>query len=182
MDVNIFLFPNFETLDVFGPVEIFGKIDEYNISYYSEYGGSVKSAQHTEIMTYRINEASEDGILVVPGGQGTRILVNNEKCLEKIRLQVENSRYCLSICTGAALLAKCGVLDYKHATSNKKVFDWVKSIGARVAWIDRARWCVDGKIYTASGVSAGIDMTLGFIADRFGEKMAEEIADQIEYI
>jgi transcriptional regulator GlxA family with amidase domain len=94
----------------------------------------------------------------------------------------EQSCYCLSICTGSALLAKAGLLDGKKATSNKKAFNWVTSINSNVNWINNARWVVDGKYYTSSGVSAGMDMALGFIKDCFGEQDAVEIANQIEYI
>lgn len=95
---------------------------------------------------------------------------------------VMKSKYCLSVCTGSALLAKTGLLNNKKATSNKKAFEWVKSINANVLWIEKARWVVDQKYYTSSGVSAGIDMVLGFVAERFGMIEAKKIAENIEYI
>jgi transcriptional regulator GlxA family with amidase domain len=61
-------------------------------------------------------------------------------------------------------------------------FQWVKSVDSEVDWVYRARWICDGKFYTSSGVSAGMDMALGFIADRLGKEKAREIASQIEYI
>lgn len=76
----------------------------------------------------------------------------------------EESHFCLSICTGSALLAKCGVLNNIKATSNKKALEWVKQTNENVIWIDKARWVVDGKFYTSSGVSAGMDMALGFVS------------------
>ena len=182
LDVNIYLFNDFETLDIFGPIEVLGKIEEYHIKYYSEFGGIVKSAQNVEIMTKSIHTAVSSAVFVIPGGIGTRALVKDQESLLKIRQQAIASLFCLSICTGSSVLAKCGVLDGKKATSNKRALEWVKGNGKSVLWVDRARWCVDGKFYTASGVSAGIDMTLGFISDCFGKKKAEEIADSIEYI
>lgn len=94
----------------------------------------------------------------------------------------EESRFCLSICTGSALLAKCGVLNNRKATSNKKALEWVKQTNENVIWIDKARWVVDGKFYTSSGVSAGMDMALGFLSDQFGKDKAYEISEFIEYI
>lgn len=85
------------------------------------------------------------------------------------------------MCTGSALLAKTGILKGRKATSNKKAFDWVKSVDTEVNWLYEPRWVIDGKFYTSGGVSAGIDMTLGFIADFFDEKKALEIAQHIEY-
>jgi transcriptional regulator GlxA family with amidase domain len=67
-------------------------------------------------------------------------------------------------------------LDNCEATSNKLAFDWVKANGEYVKWKYKARWVADKKYYTSSGISAGIDMSLGFIRDQFGEEKALEIA------
>lgn len=182
MNVNILLFNDFETLDAFGPIEILGKIDDYKLKYYSLYGGVIVSAQSTSIITEKVESVSKEGILVIPGGKGTRILVNDKQFLQALKDTAESSIYCLSVCTGSALIAKTGLLNNKKATSNKKAFDWVASINSDVNWIRKARWVVDGKYYTSSGVSAGIDMTLGFVKDLFGEQKAIDIAKHIEYI
>lgn len=182
MNVDILLFDDFETLDAFGPIEILGKIDEYKLKYYSLNGGIVVSAQGTSIITEKIENGSKGDILVIPGGKGTRTLVNDTLFLQKLKDTAELSCYCLSVCTGSALLAKTGLLNNRKATSNKKAFDWVRSVNPKVNWIKNARWVVDGKYYTSSGVSAGIDMTLGYIKDRFGEQKAKDIANHIEYI
>lgn len=182
MNVNILLFEDFETLDAFGPVEILGKIDDYKLKYYSFNGGVIVSAQGTSILTEKIESASKEGILVIPGGKGTRTLVNDKSFIQVLKDTAEVSTYCLSICTGSALIAMTGLLNNKKATSNKKAFDWVTSINPDVNWIKNARWVVDGKYYTSSGVSAGIDMALGFIRDRFSEQKAIDIATHIEYI
>lgn len=182
MDINIVLFNDFETLDVFGPVEILGKVPEYNLHYYSPNGGLVTSAQGTKIITENIYSANEAGVLVIPGGRGTRELVNDQSFIDMLKEVAEESCFTLSICTGSALLAKTGLLDGKKATSNKKAFQWVKSVNSSVEWIEKARWVLDGKYYTSSGVSAGMDMALGFVKDRFGEEAAVEIAKDIEYV
>lgn len=92
------------------------------------------------------------------------------------------SKYCLTVCTGAALLAKTNLLNGRKATSNKRAFEWVKSVNSNIEWVNRARWVADGKFYTSSGISAGIDMALGFVADRFSLERAIEIAQSIEYV
>src|SRR6185436_14084398 len=89
--------------------------------------------------------------------------------------------YVLSVCTGSALLAKTGLLGGKKATSNKRVFSWVVTNGLNVLWDEKARWTVDGKYYTSSGVSAGIDMSLGFLADLQGIAFARQVALEMEY-
>lgn len=182
MNVNILLFNDFETLDVFGPVEVLGRVEEYYLKFVSIDGGVIKSKQGTNILTEPKEDVDFHGILLVPGGQGTRSLVKDIKFIEKLEQIVEESTYCLTVCTGSALLAKTSLLNGRKATSNKRAFEWVKSVNPSVNWIDNARWVIDGKFYTSSGVSAGMDMTLGFIADIFGTEKAEGIADSIEYV
>ena len=182
MDIYFLLFEDFETLDVFGPVEVLSRIDNVKLHYISISGGLIKSKQGHYTQTESTTEIASNSILVIPGGQGTRNLVSNELFITTLRNLCDRAKNVLSICTGSALLAKSGVLDNRKATSNKKAFDWVKSISQNVNWIKKARWIVDEKYYTSSGVSAGIDMSLGFISDLFGKEKAEQIACDIEYI
>ncbi len=182
MDINFILFEGFETLDVFGPVEVFGEIGDFRIHFYSQAGGSVSNRHGVTVETRPIFTINRQGVLVVPGGMGTRTLVNDRDFIEQLKVLCDDAPWCLSICTGSALLAKCGALDGKHATSNKMALPWVKSVSDHVHWVDKARWVMDGKYYTSSGVSAGTDMALGFIADRFGRETAEKAAYHIEYI
>lgn len=181
MNINVILFSDFETLDVFGPVEVFGKVENYTIEYYSQQGGSITNKDGLKIETQKIDNIKINDVLFIPGGSGTRIEVNNTEFLSNIRVLAEKSRYVLTVCTGSALLARTGLLDGKKATSNKRAFDWVKSNSDQVNWIQQARWIIDGKYYTSSGVSAGIDMALGFISDLQGKDIAEAIAFRIEY-
>lgn len=183
IDFNIFLFDDFETLDVFGPVEIIGKLnDVYKMNFFSLKGGVITSKQKTEIVTRPYTEIDYSGILFIPGGQGTRKLVNHEDTILLLKKIAKSSLYCITVCTGAALLAKTGLINGVRATSNKKSFDWVKSVNLEVHWIYKARWVHDNKYYTSSGVSAGMDMILGFIADRINKEKAKEIAENIEYV
>ncbi|MFL1470898.1 DJ-1/PfpI family protein [Paraclostridium bifermentans] len=182
MEVNVLLFDKFETLDAFGPVEILSQIKDFKINYISKDGAVVHSYQGFKVITEDIKSIDKNGILVIPGGIGVRDLVNDTDFLNMLKHLVEESRFCLSICTGSALLAKGGVLNNIKATSNKKALKWVKQTNENVIWIDKARWVVDGKFYTSSGVSAGMDMALGFVSDQFGKDKAYEISEFIEYI
>lgn len=179
---NIILFNNFETLDVFGPVEVIGKLGNCNIEYFSLEGGSVKSSQNVRVVTLPVSDIESGGILLIPGGFGTREEINNAELVNKIKKHCIEADYVLTVCTGSALLAKTGLLNGIMATSNKVSFDWVREQNQAVTWIRKARWTKDGKYYTSSGVSAGIDMTLGFIADTVSLNAAQKIADGIEYI
>jgi putative intracellular protease/amidase len=183
MKVGVLLFEDFETLDVFGPVEILGRLKEhYQIDFYSELGGTVSNFHGVSIQTKKLeNIINGVDVFLIPGGLGTRKEVNNKCLIDNIKQIAGLSRYVLTVCTGSALLAKTGLLDYRIATSNKRVFDWVITIGENVKWIRTARWTTDDKFYTSSGVSAGMDMTLGFLADMHGLEFAKKVAFQIEY-
>jgi len=182
LKINIILFPDFETLDVFGPVEIFGQVEDIEMHYLSLTGGVVTSHQKTPVVTQPFAEADLDAVLFIPGGQGTRPLAKDADFILKLTKFAEASRYCLTVCTGAALLAKTGLLDGLRATTNKLSYPWATAQGAAVNWQASARWVVDGKYYTSSGVSAGMDMALGFVADLYGKTKADTIAYQIEYV
>ena len=182
--VNILLFDKFETLDVFGPVEVFGRLpDVFKLNFISVNGGIVESSQNVRVDTNLYgNQNNIEKILFVPGGSGTREKVNDVNFTEFIRNMASESKYILSVCTGSALLARAGILNEKRATSNKRAFKWVVEQGQDVHWVKEARWVNDDKIYTSSGVSAGIDMALGFIGDLFGKEKALEISKGIEYM
>ncbi|MBS7576602.1 MULTISPECIES: DJ-1/PfpI family protein [unclassified Enterococcus] len=178
---KVLLFNDFETLDVFGPVEVLAYIKDIDVELSSITGGLIKAYQGYEVKTTKLDNSPFD-ILLVPGGQGTRQLVDDSAFLAMLDKQIELSEFVLSVCTGAALLAKTNWLDNKAATTNKQAFKWVSALNSTVLWRRRARWVVDSPIYTSSGVSAGIDMTLGFIAEQYGYNIAKEIANSIEYI
>ncbi len=180
---NVILFNNFETLDAFGPVEVVGKLDKlYEIEYFSENGGIVKSSQNVGVETLPISKIAETGVILIPGGFGTRREVDNQMLIKHIKELSIQAQFVLTVCTGSALLAKTGLIKNHKATTNKLAFDWVIEQDKEVQWIRKARWIHDGKYYTSSGVSAGIDMTLGFVGDRYGIEIADKISKGMEYI
>ena len=183
MNIAVLLFDNFETLDVYGPVEIFGRlVDLYSIKFYSLNGGQIKNKHGVTVLTNKLDDINDNlEIFLIPGGFGTRKEVDNKLLINKIKETSMISKYVLTVCTGSALLAKTGLLDNKNATSNKRAFAWVITNGVNVIWNKKARWTVDGKFYTSSGVSAGIDMALGFLNDQHGIEFARRVAFEIEY-
>lgn len=183
MHISIILYPDFETLDVFGPVEIFGKVPDWKMQFYSRDGGLISNRDGVQIATESFNTMpqSEIDTLFIPGGTGARTLILESDYINQLKQLAQKSRYVLTVCTGSALLAKSGLLDGKRATSNKLSFEWVKTSSLRTQWIEKARWVTDGKYYTSSGISAGMDMALAFVQDRAGEAVARQIATRIEY-
>ena len=182
-NLGIVLFPNFETLDVFGPLEMFGMIPKYlNSILISEQKGLIKSAQGQSVLSdYNWHEAPHLDLLLVPGGMGTRTEIYNEPLIHWLQNRCVKAELILSVCTGAALLAKAGILDGHKATTNKLAFDWVTQQSQNVQWIKKARWVDDGRIITSSGISAGIDMSLYVISRLFGESVRNDIAKRAEY-
>ena len=180
--VHFLLFEDFEALDAFGPAEIFSKCENIRgIRYFSVTGGAVRSAQGFDVQTEPLERLPAGGILVVPGGPGTRPLSSDPAFLSRLAGAARASLFVLTVCTGSALAAAAGILEGVRATSNKRAFDWVRRMPGSARWIARARWVRDGRFYTSSGVSAGMDMALGFIADQFGREESERIAKRIEY-
>ncbi|MGA6101822.1 DJ-1/PfpI family protein [Psychrobacter pocilloporae] len=136
---------------LFGPIEMFGRLKTlYRIQFASLRGGIINNQHGVALHTVKVDE-----------------LVHMPAFLTLQQLS-QQTEWVLSVCTGSALLAKAGLLDGKRATSNKRAWAWVISQSDQVKWIPEARWVIDGKFYTSSGVSAGMDMALGFIADQHG--------------
>ena len=73
------------------------------------------------------------------------------------------------------------LLDGRRATSNKRAFHWAQAESPKVQWVKKARWVKDGNVYTSSGLSAGIDMALGFVSDLLGRDIAKQQSNEIEY-
>jgi transcriptional regulator GlxA family with amidase domain len=182
-EFDVILFNDFALLDAFGPAQVIGYLDKiYRIGYFSENGGIIRSSQNAGIETLPLSGIAERSVILIPGGFGTRREANNVDFIRAIGRIAESSEFVLTVCTGSALLAKTGLLKRRKATSNKLAFDWAREQDKDVDWIEKARWVADGKYYTSSGVSAGIDMTLGFVSDRLGREIADKIAYGMEYI
>jgi transcriptional regulator GlxA family with amidase domain len=183
--VGALLFDGFELLDVFGPLEAWGMLargGDWQVVTASENGGLVASAQGPRAMAdHSLRDCPPLDVVLVPGGIGTRREVNNASILEWLRRRSAEAKVVTSVCTGAALLARAGLLDGRRATSNKGVFHWVTEQGPAVQWVKQARWVEDGPFVTSSGVSAGIDMTLAVIAKVVNPEAAERIAVAMEY-
>ena len=181
--VGALFFDKFELLDSFGPLEMFGVLPElFELVTIAEKGPSVASTQGPRVVIERsFDDAGPVDVLLVPGGIGTRIEVENEALLDFLRRQAPGVEILASVCTGSGLLAKAGLLDGRRATSNKMAFAWAVAQGPRTTWVPEARWVEDGNVFTASGVAAGIDMALAVIARLVGPKIATRVANGTEY-
>ncbi|MFN7985684.1 MAG: DJ-1/PfpI family protein [Vicinamibacterales bacterium] len=180
--VGIVLYPGFEVLDVFGPVEMWSYVPEFQVVMLSEKGGSVRSAQGVDVTAqYSFTTAPPLDILMVPGGVGTLTELGNDVLLDYLKAQNARTQVTTSVCTGSALLAKTGMLKGHKATSNKNFFTMAVDQDPSVDWVVKARWVDDGKFVTSSGVSAGTDMALGLVMKLFGKARAQQLARSLEY-
>lgn len=184
------LYPGFEMLDLFGPLEMFSMLGPQAVRIHTvaQQRGPVAAALGPEVgagpcvvAEYGFDDAPALDGLLVPGGFGTVPELDNDALLNFIRERAASARVVASVCTGSALLAKAGVLDGRRATSNKQVFELARSQSDRVQWVERARWVEDGPFFTSSGVSAGTDMSLAVIARLFGGEAAETVVRAAEY-
>ena len=181
--IGVVLFDDFELLDVFGPLELYGALPEhFELCLVGPRAGPVCSAQGPEVVAqHAYSAAPAPDIALVPGGRGTRTLVEDRLFLEWLSGWAAQASLVTSVCTGSGVLAAAGLIDGFRATSNKRAFAWAVAQWQNVQWLAQARWVEDRDRWTSSGVAAGMDMTLAIIARLHTDDLAGEVADRIEY-
>ena len=188
MHISIVLFEGFELLDVFGPAELFGFVEDWQVEYLAPTGEPVRSAHGARVVPdrtyadYLSEQTGSTQLLLVPGGRGTRVLVNDGSFLNWLKTAGSQADIVSSVCTGSALLAQAGLLSGHRATSNKRAFAWASSYGQDVRWESSARWVHDGSRWTSSGVAAGIDMAAAMIAELVGKVERDQICQRAEIV
>jgi transcriptional regulator GlxA family with amidase domain len=191
--VGVLLFPDFEPLDVFGPVEAFviaewpGARPEdarpFRVVTVAEAAGPVAMRGGVRVLPdHDLAGCPHLDVLLVPGGPGIRGEHLSPALRRFVAERAGDVEVLCSVCTGAALLAGAGVLSGKEATTNRRAFDWVVSVSPPDVRWDRARRFVDaGRVVTSAGVSAGIDMALHLVGRIAGEEVATAAAARMEY-
>lgn len=178
------VFPGFQTLDLYGPLEMLGDHDvgEVDIKIVAEALDPVPSYHGTRTAVDRtLAESTDYDLILIPGGDSAPLDPRNEAINTWIIEASETAEYVMAVCTGTVLLATTGLLDGRRATTNKKDYTATVHHGPNVNWVAQARWVEDGKFFTSSGVSAGMDMSLAVMAKLFGEDAATAIAVGTEY-
>jgi transcriptional regulator GlxA family with amidase domain len=181
--VGVVLYPGFESLDVYGPVEAFGCVPGFfRVLMVAERAGPVLSAQGPRTLAdHGFADAPRLDVILVPGGIGTNDQVGNRVLLDWLVQRARDAEVVTSVCSGSWLLAAAGLLDGRRATSNKMFFAAALEHGKNVEWVRKARWVEDGKFVTSSGVSAGTDMALQVVARLAGAEVAENVARAMEW-
>ncbi len=180
MKIALLVFDKLTALDAIGPYEVLSRFPEAELRFVAKQPGEKRTDTGALGISadVALSEFTEPDILLVPGGAGNRPLMEDEEVLDWIRAVHETSKWTTSVCTGSLVLAAAGVLEGKRATSHWAYRDELARFGAEPV---AERVVVDGKIVTAAGVSAGIDMALHLTALEYGEDLARGIQLGIEY-
>jgi cyclohexyl-isocyanide hydratase len=177
--INIVLFKRVTPLDLIGPYEILSRMPGSNIALVGETMVAVPCGQGLSIVpTTTRGTADRCDLLVVPGGDGIAEAILDPGWVEFVRAQAQSARWIFGICTGSLLLGAAGLLRGRRATGHWQARDLLSQFGATVA---DERTVVDGNIFTAGGVTAGIDMALRVAAELRGDEAAKRIQLQVEY-
>lgn len=180
MNIAILLYDRFTALDAIGPYEVLSRLPDSGLRFVAERPGEVRTDNGllTLVAEQSIEEVPNPDVVLVPGGPGEVAARAGGPALEWLRSVHENSSWTTSVCTGSLILAAAGILEGKRATSHWLALDELRRLGAEPL---SERVVFDGKIVTAAGVSAGIDMALALAARLAGEQVAQAIQLGIEY-
>jgi transcriptional regulator GlxA family with amidase domain len=180
MQIAYLLYDRFTALDITGPHEVLNSVPGNESIFVAEERGPVRNESDTLslVADASLAEVPSPDIVVVPGGYGTRALLEHEPLLDWLRSAHETSTWTTSVCTGALLLAAAGILDGVPATTHWLARDLLRELGADVV---TERVVQQGKIMTAAGVSSGIDMALQLVQRINGDDVAKAVQLGIEY-
>lgn len=193
MDIAIPLYDRYTALDAIGPYEVLSRLPGARVTFVAQRPGPVQTetGMLTVVAVAALADLPHPEVIVVPGGIGTRALLGAPpagtlatgrpvvtELVRWIRAAHETTQWTTSVCTGSLLLAAAGVLDGVDATTHWLVTGLLAELGARPV---PERVVERGKVMTAAGVSAGIDMALLLAARIAGEDVAKAIQLGIEY-
>lgn len=186
MNVGILVFNDIELLDFAGPYEVFSVAADFcrEISVFTitQDGQTVCSVNGLKVIPdYHFENHPPIDILVIPGGNGTKVEMEKKPVLEWIRKNYEPSKITMSVCSGTRLLGKLGLLDNLEYTTHHEVEPNMREIAPRAIFNEAARFVDNGKIMTSGGISAGIDLSLHVVKKVFGEDIARKTKTYMEY-
>ena len=187
--LGIVVFNDVEVLDFTGPFEVFSVTNELNdyrlfeVSLISVSERIITAKNGLNIVPdITINDTDALDILLIPGGEGSRPLVNDRTLISWVRAVSLNCELVLSVCTGALILAKAGLLDGLRATTHHQAIGELRELvnDTEIA-ADEERFVDNGKVITSGGISAGIDMSFHVIDRLFGKEISAKTSDYMEY-
>lgn len=180
MKIAVLLYDRFTMLDMVGPVEVLSLLPDVEVQLVATSARVVWPDNRAVpfIAPFALADISAADMLLIPGGTGTPDILGNTALLDWIRRIHATTRITASVCTGSLLLAAAGLLDGAEASTHWAMRDALAELGAQPV---AQRWTQSGKIYTAAGVSAGIDLALHLAAQLTDDRTAQAIQLAIEY-
>ncbi|HKH64011.1 MAG TPA: DJ-1/PfpI family protein [Solirubrobacterales bacterium] len=180
MKIAILLYEGFTALDAIGPYEVLRSVPGWEVEFVAKQRGEVRTDSGVVGLTAdrSLEETGAPEILLVPGGKGSRPTMEDQETLSWLRHVDESTKWTTSVCTGSLLLAAAGLLEGKQATGHWAWLEPLRDFGADPVG---GRYVEDGKVITAAGVSAGIDMALYLVGREVGTEVAQAIQLGIEY-
>jgi transcriptional regulator GlxA family with amidase domain len=186
--VIILLFDDVEVLDFAGPFEVFSvtaQLSDYRkleVKTVTKTGQGIIAKNGLRVTPdCGLEEVQQADILVLPGGDGSKIIAKDEEVLDWVKKITMNSQVTMSVCSGARILARLGYLDGKPFTTHQSVFDDILKISPKAIAMKNKRFVDNGKVMTAAGVAAGIDLSLYVVEKIFGEEPKKKTANYMEY-
>lgn len=191
--VGIVVFPDVEVLDFCGPFEVFSvtRLDDarrretaspFEVRLVADTRELVVATGGLKVLPdCTFAECPPLDVLVVPGGWGTRRLLDDRALIEWIADRGRATPTLTSVCTGALLLGRAGLLDGRHVTTHWRSLDLLREVAPRATVEDALHVVEDGHVVTSAGISAGIDMALRVVSRFYGERIGRETARQMEY-
>jgi transcriptional regulator GlxA family with amidase domain len=180
MQTAILIFDKLTALDAIGPYEVLRSVPGWEVRFVGPVKGEVRTDSGALGLNadYSLEEVTEPDVVLVPGGEGNRPLMEDERVLSWLRAVDERTRWTTSVCTGSLVLAAAGLLEGKRATCHWLFLEQLRQLGADAVG---GRFVEDGKTLTAAGVSAGIDMALHLAGKEAGPEVAQAVQLGIEY-
>lgn len=180
MRIAILVFEKLTALDAVGPYEVLRSMPGWEVSFVGPRKGPVRTDCGALGLSadYSLDEVSETDVVLVPGGEGNRPLLEDEAVLSWLRSIDERAKWTTSVCTGSLVLGAAGLLEGKRATSHWLFLERLREFGADPVG---GRFVEDGKVLTSAGVSAGIDMALHLVGREAGPELAQAIQLGLEY-
>ena len=176
----ILIFEKLTALDAVGPYEVLSRVPGTELVFVGPAAGPLRTDTGRLGLNADavIEDVTEPDVLLIPGGEGNRPLLKDDRVLDWVRGVHEHTTWTTSVCTGSLVLGAAGLLEGKRATTHWAYHDTLEEYGATAV---TERFVEDGKVMTAAGVSAGIDMSLALVARMFHENVARAIQLGIEY-
>jgi len=181
--LGVVLYPGFDLLDVTGPLHAFGALKNvFEPVLLGPEAGPVESAQGPALVADEgYADAAQMQLLLVPGGTGSRRQLHDERFRAWLAHRAGEAEIVMSVSAGAALLARAGILDGIQATAGTRGLAFAAESGPRTRWIAKARWVDAGRVVTAAGPAAGLDMALHVITRLTAPDVGENVARSLEY-